>query len=62
LAVLKINLANSAMEEMFKFIENSNDCQFTLDTPKDELKIVCKNPELDNKTIKVRLKLKYGTY
>lgn len=48
---------NSAMEEIFKFIENSDDCQFTL----DELKNVCRDVALDYRTIKIRLKLKYGS-
>lgn len=47
---------NLAMEEIFAYIENSDDCQFTL----EELKNVCKNSNLDNRTVKLRLKLKYG--
>ena len=39
--------ANSAMEEIYKFIESSDDWQFTL----DELKNVSKNIALDNRTI-----------
>lgn len=46
---------NLAMEEIFAYIENSDDCQFTL----NELKDICKN-SVDNRTIKLRLKLKYG--
>jgi hypothetical protein len=45
--------ANSAMEEIYKFIESSDDCQFTL----DELRNVSKNVALDNRTIKIRLKV-----
>lgn len=48
---------NSAMEEIFQFIERSEDCQFTL----DELKNVCQNVALDKRIIKIRLKLKYGS-
>ena len=47
----------SAMEEIYKFIENSDDWQFTL----DELKNVSKNVALDNRTIKIWLKVKYGS-
>ena len=47
---------NVAMEQIFKYIENSDDCQFSL----EELKNICKNPHLDNRTIKTRLKLKFG--
>lgn len=47
---------NLAMEEIFIYIENSNDCQFTL----NELRDVCKTTTLDYRTIKIRLKLKYG--
>jgi len=47
---------NLAMEEIFTYIENSDDCQFTL----NELKNVCKTTTVDNRTIKVRLKLRYG--
>ncbi|KAG8173364.1 hypothetical protein JTE90_016641 [Oedothorax gibbosus] len=43
------------MAEIFTYIENSDDCQFSL----EELKDVCKNPAIDNRTIKLRLKLKY---
>ena len=46
---------NVAMEEIFKYIENSDDCQFSL----EELKNICKNSHLDNRTIKTRLKLKF---
>lgn len=45
-----------AMQEIFTYIESSNDCQFTL----AELKDVSKILTLDNRTIKLRLKLKYG--
>ena len=45
------------MEEIYKFIESSDDWQFTL----DELKNVSKNIALDNRTIKIRLKAKYGS-
>ena len=45
-----------AMEEIFTYIENSDDCQFTL----NELSNVCKTATLDYRTIKIRLKLKYG--
>ncbi|CAG4987924.1 unnamed protein product [Colias eurytheme] len=48
---------NAAMEKIYEFLENSNDCQFTL----DELKNVCPNVALDNRVLKVRLKLKYGS-
>ena len=44
------------MEEIFKYIENSDDCQFSL----EELKNICKNLHLDNRKIKRRLKLKFG--
>lgn len=44
------------MEEIFTYIESSNDCQFTL----NELSNVSKIITLDNRTIKVRFKLKYG--
>lgn len=44
------------MEEIFAYIENSDDCQFTL----NKLKNVCKTTTVDNRTIKVRLKLRYG--
>ncbi|CAH2091780.1 unnamed protein product [Euphydryas editha] len=47
---------NLAMEKIFTYIENSNDDQFTL----EELKNVCKNSNIDNRTIKRRLKLNYG--
>ncbi|CAH2093848.1 unnamed protein product [Euphydryas editha] len=42
-----------AVEEIFAYIENSDDCQFTL----GELKNVCKNSNIDNRTVKLRLKL-----
>lgn len=42
---------NSAMEEIFKFLETSDDCQFTL----DELKNVCPDDTLDNRILKERL-------
>lgn len=48
---------NSAMEEIFNYIESSDDCQFSL----DELKNVCQNVALENGIIKIRLKLKYGS-
>lgn len=44
------------MEEIFIYIENSDDCQLTL----NELSNVCKTTTLDYRTIKLRLKLKYG--
>ncbi|KAE9525653.1 hypothetical protein AGLY_014180, partial [Aphis glycines] len=44
-----------AMEEIFVYIENNDDCQFSL----KELKGICKNKVPDDKTIKKRLKLKY---
>ncbi|CAH2237338.1 jg3546 [Pararge aegeria aegeria] len=44
---------NSAMEEIFNFIESSDDCQFSL----DELKNVCQNVALENGIIKIRLEL-----
>lgn len=47
---------NLAMEEIFSYIESSDDCQFTL----EELKNICKNVSVDNRTIKLRLKLNYG--
>lgn len=47
---------NLAMEEIFQYIENNDDCQFSL----EELKDIGKNPTIDNKTIKRRLKLKYS--
>lgn len=43
-----------AMEKIFAFIENHDDCQFSL----QELKDVCEEPYIDNRTIKS--KLKYG--
>lgn len=52
----KDEATNLAMEEIFKYIETSDDCQFTL----NELKEVCKDTSLDNRTIKIRLKVKYG--
>ena len=45
------------MEEIYNFIESSDDWRFTL----DELKNVSKNVALDNRTIKIRLKVKYGS-
>ena len=48
---------NSALEEIYKFIESRDGCQFTL----DELKNVNKNVALDNIIIKIRLKVKYGS-
>lgn len=42
--------------KIFKYIENNDDGQFTL----KELKNVCKNATIDNRTIKVRFKVKYG--
>ena len=47
----------SAMKEIYKFIKNSDDCHFTV----DELKNVSTNVALDNRTIKIRLKVKYGS-
>lgn len=47
---------NSAMDKIFTYIENSDDCQFSL----DELKNICEIPTIDSRTIKMRLKLKYG--
>ena len=44
------------MEEIFKYIENSDDCKFSL----EELKNICKNLHLDNRKTKRRLKLKFG--
>ncbi|CAH2090972.1 unnamed protein product [Euphydryas editha] len=52
----KDEATNLAMEEIFTYIENSDDCQFTL----NELQEVCKTTTLDNRTIKLRLKVKYG--
>lgn len=49
--------ANSAMVEIYKFIESNDDCQFTL----DELKNISKNVALDNRIIKIQLKVKYGS-
>ena len=49
--------ANSAMVEIYKFIESNDDCQFTL----DELKNVSKNVALGNRTIRLRLKINYGS-
>ena len=46
---------NLLIEEIFAHVENSDDCQFSL----DELQNICNNL-LDNRTIKLRLKLKYG--
>ncbi|CAG9828465.1 unnamed protein product [Diabrotica balteata] len=48
---------NSATEKMFQFIETSDDCQFSL----DELRNVCQDVVLYDRTIKIRLKLKYGS-
>lgn len=45
-----------AIEEIFTYIENSDDSQFTL----NELKNVSKITTLDSRTIKMRLKLRYG--
>lgn len=45
------------MEEIFLYIENNEDCQFSL----QELKGICKNKVPDDKTIKKRIKLKYGS-
>lgn len=44
------------MEEIFAFIENPDDCQFSI----QELKDICKEPSIDKRTIKSKLKLKYG--
>ena len=44
------------MEEIYKYIESSDDGQFLL----DELKNVNRNVALDNRIIKIRLKVKYG--
>jgi len=44
-----------AMEEIFTYIENNDDCQFSL----QELKGICKNIVPNNRIIKKRLKLKY---
>lgn len=52
----KDEATNLAMDEIFAYIENSDDCQFTL----NELKDICKNAAIDNRTIKSRLKLRYG--
>uniref|UniRef100_V5I9F0 Uncharacterized protein n=1 Tax=Anoplophora glabripennis TaxID=217634 RepID=V5I9F0_ANOGL len=52
----KDEATNLAKEEIFTYIENSDDCQFTL----NELRNVCKTTALDYRTIQVRLKLKYG--
>lgn len=52
----KDEATNRAMEEIFTYMESSDDCQFTL----NELKSICKSETLDNRTIKLRLKLKYG--
>lgn len=46
----------SAMEKIFAFIENHDDCQFSI----QELKDICKEPSIDNRTIKSKLKSKYG--
>lgn len=47
---------NLAMKEIFSYIESRDDCQFTL----EELKNSCKSVSVDNRTIKLRLKLNYG--
>ncbi|GBP44060.1 hypothetical protein EVAR_85214_1 [Eumeta japonica] len=52
----KDEATNLAMEEIFTYIENSDDYQFTL----NELSNVCKTITLDYRTIKIRVKLKYG--
>lgn len=52
----KDEATDRAMEEIFTYMQNSDDCQFTL----NELKNICKTTTLDNRTIKLRLKLKYG--
>lgn len=45
------------MEQIFAFIENNDDCQFSL----QELKGICKNKVPDDRTIKNKLKLKYDS-
>lgn len=52
----KDEATNRAMEEIVTYIENSDDCQFTL----NELQNICKTTTLDSRTIKLQLKLKYG--
>ncbi|KAJ0169956.1 hypothetical protein K1T71_014562 [Dendrolimus kikuchii] len=52
----KDEATNLAMEDIFTNIENSDDCQFTL----NELQNVCKTTTLDYRTIKLRVKVKYG--
>ncbi|CAH1100085.1 unnamed protein product [Psylliodes chrysocephalus] len=47
---------NLAMKEKFTYIENSDYRQFTM----NELRNVCKTTTVDNRTLKVRLKLRYG--
>lgn len=47
---------NLAMEEILKYIENSDYCQFT----SNELRNVCITTTVDNRTLKVRLKLRCG--
>ena len=47
---------NFSMEEIYKYIESSDDCQFSL----EELKNVNENVALDNRIIKIRLKVKCG--
>ena len=47
---------NTAMREIFKYIEASDDCQFTL----AELKSIGKNSTIDKRTIKKQLMLRYG--
>lgn len=44
------------MEKIFAYIENVDDCHFSL----QELKNIDENPTVDYKTIKRGLKLKYG--
>lgn len=45
-----------AMENIYNYIENNEDCQFTI----NELKEICKRDPPDDKTIKIKLKEKYG--
>ncbi|CAH1108371.1 unnamed protein product [Psylliodes chrysocephalus] len=47
---------NLPMEEIFAYIENCDERQFTL----NELGNVCKTRTIDNRTLKVLLKLRYG--
>lgn len=47
---------NSAMHEIFTYMENSHDCQFSL----EELKNICTNLTMKSRTIQICLKLKYG--